>query len=247
MILGRRVLFEEQLDAADDRLQRVVDLVSHAGDELANRRQTFAVDQLIAQPELLGDVAFDANEVCHRPRFIAERHDRARHRQAAAVTPLVAQVAAPDALLAHLAADVVPQLLRTPMVEQRGEVHPHQLGTGIAERAQTRVIGVLERAVASRDQDQVAGLLGRRGQQLHTRVGALKLAALDGEPQRQQAHAADDRHRRQQHAERIARIAERLNLEQSVSDQRHGQHRHDREQYRRRLHRSLERDFFQGR
>ena len=81
--------------------------MSHAGDKLADRRQTLAVDELIAQPELLGDVAFDANEVCHRPRFVAERHDRARHRQAAAVTALVAQVAAPDALLAHLAADVI--------------------------------------------------------------------------------------------------------------------------------------------
>ena len=100
---------------------------------------------------------------------------------------------------------------------------------------------MLERAVASRNQDQVAGLLGRRGQQLHARVGALKLAALDRQAQRQQAHAADDRHRRQQHAERIAGIAERLNLQQSVPDQRNGQHRHDREQYRRRLDRSLER------
>ena len=56
-----------QLDAADDRLQRVVDLVRDAGDQLADRRQPLAVHELIAQLQLVGDVALDADEVRDRP------------------------------------------------------------------------------------------------------------------------------------------------------------------------------------
>jgi hypothetical protein len=41
-------LLDHQLDAADDRLERIVDLVRHAGDELADRRQPLGVHQLIA-------------------------------------------------------------------------------------------------------------------------------------------------------------------------------------------------------
>ena len=56
-------LVEHQLGAADDRLERVVDLVRHAGDELANRREPLAVHELVAQRQILGHVAFDADEV----------------------------------------------------------------------------------------------------------------------------------------------------------------------------------------
>ena len=77
----RGLLLEHQLDAADDRLQRIVDLVRDAGHELADRRQPLAVHQLIAQPQLLGDIALDADEVCDRPDVVAERDDRARRRE----------------------------------------------------------------------------------------------------------------------------------------------------------------------
>ena len=40
---------QHQLDAPDDRLQRIVDLVRDAGDQLADRREPLAVHELIAQ------------------------------------------------------------------------------------------------------------------------------------------------------------------------------------------------------
>jgi hypothetical protein len=68
-LVARRTgpVVQHQLDAADDRLERVVDLVSDARDQLADRRQPFAVHELIAQPQLLADVALDADVVRQRP------------------------------------------------------------------------------------------------------------------------------------------------------------------------------------
>src|SRR6476646_10076473 len=44
----RRCLVHHPLARSDDRLQRIVDLVCHARDELADGRQPLAVDELIA-------------------------------------------------------------------------------------------------------------------------------------------------------------------------------------------------------
>jgi len=87
-------------------VQRVVDLVSDAGDELANGRQPLAVHQLIAQREVLGHVALDANEVRDAAGGIAQSRDRARRRKRRSVLPFAAQRPAPHALGDDLRRDV---------------------------------------------------------------------------------------------------------------------------------------------
>ncbi len=133
------------------------------------------------------------------------------------------------------------------MIQQRRQVHTRQIGARIAEGAQTGVVCVLEGPVSARDQDQIARLLRRGREEPHACVGALQLATLDRQPQREQSHAADDRHRRQQHAERVPRIAERLHPKQSVADERNGEQRHDRQQNRRRFDGGFKRNLFERR
>ena len=48
---------------ADHRLQRVVHLVSDAGDQLADRRQPFASHEMLAHPQLFGLIADDRDDV----------------------------------------------------------------------------------------------------------------------------------------------------------------------------------------
>ena len=66
-VARRPLFFDHQLDAADDRLQRVVDFMRHARDDFTDRREPLAVHQLVTQGELLGDVALDADEMGHAP------------------------------------------------------------------------------------------------------------------------------------------------------------------------------------
>ena len=70
------------------------------------------------------------------------------------------------------------------VIERLREPQQRQLVPGEADRAQERVVGVLDRAVRARYQDQVAGLFGRRAEQAGERVGPLQLVALHDEPER---------------------------------------------------------------
>jgi hypothetical protein len=204
--------------------------VRDAGDELADGREALAVHELIAQLQLVGDVTLDADEVRDAAIAVAEGHDRARHRECRPVLAAVDQGAAPDALRAHLGADVIHHPIEAAL-EQTRQRHAGQLLARVAERLDAGIVAVLEHAVRSGDQDQVGGLLGRGGEQAHLRIGALQLAALHRQPQRQQPEARHHRQRRQQEADGVAGIAHRLRAEQAEADGRNQQHRHRRDQH----------------
>ena len=110
-------------------------------------------------------------------------------------------------------------------LEQRRQHHLRQLFARVAERVDAGVVGVLHRAVGARDQNQVAGLLGRGGEQAHARVGALQRVALHRQPQREHAEAGDHRQRGQQQAHRVSGVANRLQAQQAETDQRDQEHR----------------------
>src|SRR4030095_14976026 len=76
-----RAVVEHQFCTADDGLERVVDLVRNTSDQLADSRQPLAVHELIAQLEVIRDVAFDADEMREASRAIAKRRDGARRRE----------------------------------------------------------------------------------------------------------------------------------------------------------------------
>ena len=61
---------DHQFGPADHVLERIVDFVRHPGDQLADGRQAFAVDQLIAQMPFLGDVALAPDDVGQRPSLV---------------------------------------------------------------------------------------------------------------------------------------------------------------------------------
>ena len=167
------VLLDQQLDAADDRLQRVVDLVGDAGDQLADGRQPLAVHQLIAKLQLLGDVALDADEV----------RDRAALRSCSATTVLDAGKVEPSRrrrrsvprqmpCCPELAAGISSPSAANPRSSGCGKRSSDSSRAREADRAEERVVGVLERAVGAGDQDQIAGLLGGGG-----RAGAARESA----------------------------------------------------------------------
>ena len=59
---------DQQLGEADDGLQRVVELVGHARNELADRGEPLVVNQLISKQRLVRGVAFDGDEIRQRRR-----------------------------------------------------------------------------------------------------------------------------------------------------------------------------------
>ena len=65
-----RLAFHQQLGEADDRLQRVVQLVGDTGYELADGREALAVNQLLAHLRLVCDVPFDTDEMGDRAAVI---------------------------------------------------------------------------------------------------------------------------------------------------------------------------------
>ena len=104
-------LVEHELGAADDRLQRVVDLVRDAGNQLADRREPLAVHELVAQREVFGHVALDADEMRDAAGLVADRGDRARRRKRRPVLAPALERAAPDALRHHLGGNVALQVV----------------------------------------------------------------------------------------------------------------------------------------
>ena len=71
--VGRLGIVQHQFRAADDRLERIVDLVRDARDQLADRGEPLAVHELVAEPQILGDVALDADEVGHAAGGVPQR------------------------------------------------------------------------------------------------------------------------------------------------------------------------------
>ena len=143
------VVVEQQLDAADNRLQRVVDLVRDAGHELAHRRQPLAVHQLIAKPQLLGDVALDRDEVgdLAAPRSATPRrcwtqvNDEPSRRRRRSVPRQTPRSRSSGGISSTSAANAVIERLRKP--EQR------ELAAVESDRSQERVVGMLDRAVGT--------------------------------------------------------------------------------------------------
>ena len=116
-------------------------------------------------------------------------------------------------------ADVIHHPLEAALEQVRKHLR-RQLVARVAQRVDAGVIGVLERAVRARDQDQIGGLLGGGGEQPQARVGALELAALHRQPQRQDAEPGDHRQDGEQQPDGVAGIAERLHAQQPEADQR---------------------------
>src|SRR5258708_18195718 len=128
---GGGALLDHQLDAPDDRLKGIVNLVRHAGHQLADGRQALAVDELIAELQLVGDVALDADEMRHAPAPVPERDNGARRRERAAVLPPVYQRTSPDPRLADLGPDVIHRALEATL-EQGPQAHRAELVAGVA-------------------------------------------------------------------------------------------------------------------
>ena len=136
---------QHQLDGADDGLERIVDLVRHAGDQLAHRRQPLAVDELIAERQFVRDVALHADEVREASGRILQPDHGTRGGKRRAVTTAPQQRPAPDASPAHLIADVGAERAEAPF-HQVGEAQAAELLAGVAQRADEGLVRVLERA-----------------------------------------------------------------------------------------------------
>ena len=61
--LGRRIAY--QLERADHRLERVIELMRHARHELSDGRQAFASHELLAETKVVREIADDADQVRH--------------------------------------------------------------------------------------------------------------------------------------------------------------------------------------
>ena len=115
------------------------------GDELADRRQPLAVHQLIAQLQLLGDVALDADEVRHAP--LTALRSATTVLEAGNVVPSLRrrdQRAAPDALLAGPRLPICARRSDFEAASAARERHAVQLVAAVAEGVEARVVGVLE-------------------------------------------------------------------------------------------------------
>jgi hypothetical protein len=72
---------------------------------------------------------------------------------------------------------VPPERLEAPL-HQVGTLQLAELPPGVAQRTYEGLVRVLERSVRIRNQDQIAGLFGGRGEQPHARIGAPQLPSL---------------------------------------------------------------------
>ena len=227
-------LVEHELGAADDRLERVVDLVRDAGNQLADRREPLAVHELVAQRQVFGHVALDADEMREAAALVPNRGDRARGRERRPVLSPALEGAAPDALRPHLGGNVALQVIH-PGLDEIDELPRRELVARIAERTQKRRVRVLERPVRPRDQDQVTSVLRSGGQQLQPRVGALQLGPLRREPQRHDPQPDDGRQAGQKQPDRVDRIPTGLEIEDGVADERNEERGHHQQAHRQSL------------
>ena len=75
-------------------------------------------------------------------------------------------------------------------VDEIGEAEAGELAPRVAEGADECVIRELDPAIGTRNQNEIAGVLGRRREQPHPSVGALQFASLRGKTKRQDAEAS---------------------------------------------------------
>src|SRR6202035_4869572 len=72
-------IIEEQVGKAEDRGQRIIYLVSHAGNELSNRRHFLGVNEFVAQIGGVGDVGHDHDDAVDVALLVA--HGAEVHRE----------------------------------------------------------------------------------------------------------------------------------------------------------------------
>ena len=85
----------QQVGVADDRLQWVVELVGHARDELPDRGEPLAVNQLVPKLPLLSRVPFNGNEVRDSSGTVCEGDDAAGRKECGFVLAPAHQRATP--------------------------------------------------------------------------------------------------------------------------------------------------------
>src|SRR5262245_41860 len=132
----------------------------HAGDELADGGQPFAMDELITQAQLFGRVAFDPDVVRDRSARIPESDHGARCRKRAPVTPAADQCAAPDTVIAHGRHDLAIHGPK-PGFDEISERELRKFITRVTKRPDERIIRVLDDAILASDENELARLLRR--------------------------------------------------------------------------------------
>ena len=190
---------DEQLGESHHALQRIVDLVRDAGDELADRRQPLTVNQLLAQPPLLGDVALDRHHVGDVALAVDDARQRGRHCVGRAVRAQAVECPAPGAVRANMGQ----QVLGRNRLEhhQVAELHPFDVLFLAADGKAERAVCVAAPAVGRHDEDQILRLLNHIHQQLRRRPCLLELGAFGGDARNEQRQHGDQRHRGGQIAE----------------------------------------------
>ena len=68
---GNAGIFEQQIGEPDDRRQRIIHFVRHAGDELSQRRHFFGVHQFCLQVGGVGDVRHHDDDAIDVAFFVA--------------------------------------------------------------------------------------------------------------------------------------------------------------------------------
>ena len=223
-----RLRVDQQLAESHHRLQRVVDLVRDAGDELPHRRQPLAVNQLFLQPAFLGDVLLHRDDVRRPPVRIDDRRDRRAHRKRGAVLARAHHGAAPSAAQPRHRLNLVARHRLVRQQLRRAERRellarpPH----GFAERG----VRVAAAALRRHHDDQLARLLEDFRHQLHRAARLLQLRALGGDARDEQRQHGDERHRRRQIAEALRRFVgdEMAQPEIEKGQQRDGREDHPR-------------------
>ena len=200
---------DHQLEVAHHALQRVVQLVRDAGDELADRRQPLAVDQLLAQAALLRDVALDRDEVRRPCR--ARRAARPRSPTTGKRRSVGARRASPCRARCRRRARPTgcprPRSCRWPS--------GRAAAWSAAPRACSSSPGRTRRSRGGSGRPpsctriEILRLLDHLRQQPHRRARLLQLGALGGDARDEQRQHGDDRDRRRQIAEAGERLVRR--------------------------------------
>ncbi len=215
----------EELRESEDGLQGIVQLVGDTRHELPDRRKTFAVDQLIAEPRLFRDVPLHPNKMRDDTIGIGQRDDRRCRGKRGAILPATQMRAAPDTCFADSPIRLI-ELSSRFFGNQLIGVHADELFQVVSESSTKRLVGMLDPKVLRDDDDQFVGMFHSRGQQLCLGVGFLQLRShlvqlrsLDGKPCHQQRQDRNDRDRGRQVAESTKRIR-RVRRAKQVVDQR---------------------------
>ena len=178
-------VIEKQLGEPDHGLERVVELVGDARNELPSRGQALGVYQLIAKLCFTRDVALDRDELRHAPGVVGQRRQGARGQKGRTVLSGTRECAAPDAVVLRRRCDRG-ELRPGVLGEELRSVHLDDLVGRVPDHPAEGVVGVLHAAIRPHDRDQLVGLLGCGGQQSALPVGLPCFAVFDGQSGHQQ-------------------------------------------------------------